>query len=109
MPGIGLGIGKCPYDPADNSTAVYVEKGNPFGLPALVRFQINSFFFFFVICFLFSVFLFSKENLISSFRDSVYVWFTYEINKIYFHNYHPEVMFILISFIQFVSQNATKH
>lgn len=36
MPGIGLGIGKCPYDPADNSTAVYVENGNPFGLPALV-------------------------------------------------------------------------
>ncbi|XP_017493333.1 PREDICTED: semaphorin-2A-like isoform X2 [Rhagoletis zephyria] len=36
VPGIGLGIGKCPYDPADNSTAVYVEKGNPFGLPALV-------------------------------------------------------------------------
>lgn len=36
VPGIGLGIGKCPYDPADNSTAVYVENGNPFGLPALV-------------------------------------------------------------------------
>ncbi|XP_017961468.1 semaphorin-2A isoform X1 [Drosophila navojoa] len=35
VPGIGLGIGKCPYDPADNSTAVYVENGNPFGLPAL--------------------------------------------------------------------------
>jgi len=36
VPGVGLGIGKCPYDPADNSTAVYVENGNPFGLPALV-------------------------------------------------------------------------
>lgn len=36
VPGIGLGIGKCPYDPYDNSTAVYVEKGNPGALPALV-------------------------------------------------------------------------
>lgn len=36
MPGIGLGIAKCPYDPQDNSTAIYVESGNPGGLPALV-------------------------------------------------------------------------
>ncbi|XP_066909227.1 semaphorin-2A [Halyomorpha halys] len=35
VPGIGMGIAKCPYDPADNSTAVWVEKGNPGGLPAL--------------------------------------------------------------------------
>lgn len=37
VPGIGLGVGKCPYDPIDNSTAIYVEKGNPGGFPALVR------------------------------------------------------------------------
>lgn len=36
VPGIGLGIAKCPYDPLDNSTAIYVENGNPGGLPALV-------------------------------------------------------------------------
>lgn len=36
MPGIGLGIAKCPYDPLDNSTAIYVENGNPGDLPALV-------------------------------------------------------------------------
>lgn len=30
-----MGIAKCPYDPADNSTAVWVEKGNPGNLPAL--------------------------------------------------------------------------
>lgn len=35
VPGIGLGIAKCPYDPADNSTAVWVEKGNPGDLPGL--------------------------------------------------------------------------
>lgn len=34
-PGVGLGVAKCPYDPADNSTAVWVTKGNPGGLPAL--------------------------------------------------------------------------
>ncbi|KAI8128399.1 Semaphorin-2A [Lucilia cuprina] len=33
--GIGLGIAKCPYDPLDNSTAIYVEEGNPGGLPGL--------------------------------------------------------------------------
>lgn len=36
VPGIGLGIAKCPYDPLDNSTAIYVENGNPGDLPALV-------------------------------------------------------------------------
>ncbi|KAG8222976.1 hypothetical protein J437_LFUL002699 [Ladona fulva] len=35
VPGVGLGIAKCPYDPSDNSTAVWVEKGNPGGLPGL--------------------------------------------------------------------------
>ncbi|CAK1582749.1 unnamed protein product [Parnassius mnemosyne] len=35
VPGIGMGIAKCPYDPADNSTALWVERGNPGGLPAL--------------------------------------------------------------------------
>ncbi|XP_055916036.1 semaphorin-2A isoform X1 [Eupeodes corollae] len=35
VPGIGLGIAKCPYDPLDNSTAIYVENGNPGGLPGL--------------------------------------------------------------------------
>ncbi|XP_055379543.1 semaphorin-2A-like [Condylostylus longicornis] len=35
VPGIGLGIGKCPYDPLDNSTAVWVEHGNPNDLPGL--------------------------------------------------------------------------
>ncbi|XP_063698787.1 semaphorin-2A isoform X2 [Culicoides brevitarsis] len=35
VPGIGLGIAKCPYDPLDNSTAIYVENGNPGDLPAL--------------------------------------------------------------------------
>lgn len=37
VPGIGAGIGKCPYDPEDNSTAIYVEHGNPGNFPALVR------------------------------------------------------------------------
>ncbi|XP_071445173.1 semaphorin-2A [Hetaerina americana] len=35
VPGVGMGIAKCPYDPSDNSTAVWVEKGNPGGLPGL--------------------------------------------------------------------------
>jgi len=35
VPGIGNGIAKCPFDPEDNSTAVWVESGNPGGLPAL--------------------------------------------------------------------------
>lgn len=56
VPGIGLGIAKCPYDPQDNSTAIYVEHGNPGGLPALVScfsflfFQF-SFFLLFFSCF----------------------------------------------------------
>jgi len=33
--GIGNGIAKCPFDPEDNSTAVWVENGNPGELPAL--------------------------------------------------------------------------
>lgn len=36
VPGIGLGIGKCPYDPLDNSTATFVQNGNPGDFPALV-------------------------------------------------------------------------
>ncbi|CAO1348813.1 unnamed protein product [Diamesa serratosioi] len=35
VPGIGLGIGKCPYDPLDNSTATFVQNGNPGDFPAL--------------------------------------------------------------------------
>jgi len=35
VPGIGNGIAKCPFDPEDNSTAIWVESGNPGGLPAL--------------------------------------------------------------------------
>lgn len=35
VPGVGNGIAKCPFDPEDNSTAVWVESGNPGGLPAL--------------------------------------------------------------------------
>ena len=31
----GSGIGKCPYDPADNSTAILVENDDPKNLPAL--------------------------------------------------------------------------
>ena len=36
MIGVGQGIAKCPYDPLDNSTAIYVEEGNPGDLPGLV-------------------------------------------------------------------------
>ncbi|OQV16107.1 Semaphorin-2A [Hypsibius exemplaris] len=35
FPGIGDGIAKCPFDPDDNSTAVWVENGNPGNYPAL--------------------------------------------------------------------------
>ncbi|CAG7818868.1 unnamed protein product [Allacma fusca] len=35
VPGIGEGAARCPYDPNDNSTAVWVESGNPDGLPGL--------------------------------------------------------------------------
>lgn len=44
MPGIGLGIAKCPYDPLDNSTAIYVENGNPGELPALVSIFIDKYY-----------------------------------------------------------------
>ena len=30
-----IGIGKCPYDPTDNSTAIWVKNGNPDDIPAL--------------------------------------------------------------------------
>ncbi|XP_064483153.1 semaphorin-2A-like [Ornithodoros turicata] len=32
---IGTGQGKCPYHPDDNSTAIWVEKGNPDDLPGI--------------------------------------------------------------------------
>ncbi|XP_065352421.1 semaphorin-2A isoform X2 [Cloeon dipterum] len=35
VPGIGQAAAKCPYDPHDNATAVWVEKGNPGNLPGL--------------------------------------------------------------------------
>ena len=35
VPGVGLGTAKCPYDPADNSTALWVSRGNPADLPGL--------------------------------------------------------------------------
>ncbi|ODM98681.1 Semaphorin-2A [Orchesella cincta] len=35
VPGIGEGVARCPYDPNDNSTAVWVEHGNPDNLPGL--------------------------------------------------------------------------
>lgn len=35
-PGVGgSAVAKCPFDPEDNSTAIWVEKGNPGGLPGL--------------------------------------------------------------------------
>ncbi len=33
--GVGNGIAKCPFDPEDNSTAIWVKNGNPGGHPAL--------------------------------------------------------------------------
>ena len=33
--GIGDGIAKCPFDPEDNSTAIWVENGNPGGHAAI--------------------------------------------------------------------------
>ncbi|XP_049765602.1 semaphorin-2A-like [Schistocerca cancellata] len=33
--GSGPAVAKCPYDPADNSTALWVRRGNPGGLPGL--------------------------------------------------------------------------
>ena len=35
MAGVGNGIAKCPFDPDDNSTAVWVEHGNPGDLAGL--------------------------------------------------------------------------
>lgn len=45
---LSLGIGgsahaECPFDPDDNSTAVWVEKGNPSDLPALYSGTITEF------------------------------------------------------------------
>jgi hypothetical protein len=37
VPGIGEGTARCPYDPNDNSTAIWVESGNPDNLPGLYR------------------------------------------------------------------------
>ena len=34
-PGIGDGIAKCPFDPEDNSTALWVKSGNPGDHPAI--------------------------------------------------------------------------
>lgn len=42
-PGIGNGIAKCPFDPEDNSTAVWVENGNPSDLPALYSGSVAEF------------------------------------------------------------------
>ncbi|XP_065224018.1 semaphorin-2A isoform X2 [Planococcus citri] len=43
VPGIGSGVAKCPYDPNDNATAIWVEKGNPGELPALYSGTIAEF------------------------------------------------------------------
>lgn len=40
--GVGDGIAKCPFDPEDNSTAIWVKTGNPGGHPALYS---GTFFF----------------------------------------------------------------
>ncbi|XP_041372487.1 semaphorin-2A-like [Gigantopelta aegis] len=37
------GIGKCPYDPFDNSTAILVENNNPGDLPALYSGTVSDF------------------------------------------------------------------
>lgn len=34
-PGVSSGVAKCPFDPEDNATAIWVEDGNPGGLPGL--------------------------------------------------------------------------
>ncbi|PVD19590.1 hypothetical protein C0Q70_20080 [Pomacea canaliculata] len=36
-------VGICPYDPADNTTAVLVERGNPGGIPALYAGGVTDF------------------------------------------------------------------
>ena len=43
FPGIGNGIAKCPFDPEDNSTAVWVERGNPEGAPGLYSGSVAEF------------------------------------------------------------------
>lgn len=43
VPGVGSGIAKCPYDPLDNSTAIWVEHGNPGDLPGLYSGTIAEF------------------------------------------------------------------
>ncbi len=35
FPGVGDGVAKCPFDPKDNSTALWVHDGNPGGHPAI--------------------------------------------------------------------------
>ena len=35
IPTVRTGIAKCPFDPEDNSTAIWVKTGNPGGHPAL--------------------------------------------------------------------------
>lgn len=37
--GVGNGIAKCPFDPEDNSTAVWVENGNPGEMNELFMFM----------------------------------------------------------------------
>ncbi|XP_076465872.1 semaphorin-2A-like [Babylonia areolata] len=37
------GVGICPYDPSDNTTAILVERGNPGGLPALYAGGVTDF------------------------------------------------------------------
>ncbi|KAL8604481.1 hypothetical protein ACOMHN_042309 [Nucella lapillus] len=37
------GVGICPYDPADNTTAILVEHGNPGGIPALYAGGVTDF------------------------------------------------------------------
>lgn len=43
FPGVGNGIAKCPFDPEDNATAVWVENGNPGGLPGLYSGSVAEF------------------------------------------------------------------
>jgi len=42
-PGIGNAIAKCPFDPDDNATAVWVENGNPGGIPGLYSGSVAEF------------------------------------------------------------------
>ncbi|KAH9506312.1 Semaphorin-2A [Dermatophagoides farinae] len=43
LPGIGSGIAKCPFDPEDNSTAIWVENGNPGDLAGLYSGSVAEF------------------------------------------------------------------